>query len=78
MAGFKHIIDYFDLNKRANAVDLDRIKKLEDALIEERAKQFQIEGSCHRTSYEYCELLKGTCDGYPHMWDAQLQKEGLI
>lgn len=73
-------------------IAIDRVEELEVALIEERAKQFsRDDGSCHRTGYQYCELIRGTCDGYPHMWEEcpikdelrkdardQLQKEGLL
>lgn len=69
-----------------------RIKELEDALVEERAKQFDVDEPCPaRTHHEYCDILKGLCDGFPHMWkqcprkpeklDAarqQLQAEGKI
>lgn len=69
-----------------------RIKELENALVEEWAKQFDVDEPCPaRTHHEYCDILKGLCDGFPHMWkqcprkpeklDAarqQLQSEGKI
>ena len=48
---------------------LDRISELEEALIEERAKQLNVDEPCPgRTSYEHCTILDDVCDGYPSMW----------
>ena len=48
---------------------LDRIAELEEALIEERAKQLNVDEPCPgRTSYEHCKILDDICDGYPDMW----------
>ena len=48
---------------------LDRIAELEEALIEERAKQLNVDEPCPgRTSYEHCTILDDVCDGYPSMW----------
>ena len=47
----------------------DRIAELEEALIEERAKQLNVDEPCPgRTSYEHCTILDDICDGYPDMW----------
>lgn len=53
-----------------------RIDAMKEKLVEERAKQFDVDEPCiGRTHFEFCELMDGSCDGYPHMWEACPRKK---
>ena len=53
-----------------------QIEALKEKLIEAVAKQFDVDEPCiGRTHFEYCELMGGSCDGYPHMWETCPRKK---
>jgi DNA repair exonuclease SbcCD ATPase subunit len=54
----------------------EEINQLKKQLAEERAKQLEVDEPCPaRTRQEYCDILKGSCDGFPHMWEKCPRKQ---
>jgi len=75
-----HARDKIDLMANCNQLR-DRCWKAEGELarwreiaIEERAKQ--MDGPCDfRTKYEWCDIMRASCDGFPHMWECCPNKD---
>jgi hypothetical protein len=74
----QRLLNALDACRAAKNLHAMRSEKLQEELA--RLREIAIEatatrlgglpntGPCkHRTGYEYCELLNGICDGYPHM-----------